>query len=126
MYVFYNPNPAGKRIGDCVIRAICKLTGETWDDVYTEIVLQGYVMKDLPSANAVWAAALRRKGFVKKTIPNTCPACYTVRDFCMDNPEGEYILATGSHVIAVVDGKYYDAWDSGEEVPVYFFEREDG
>jgi hypothetical protein len=21
---YYNPNPAGKRVGDCVIRAICK------------------------------------------------------------------------------------------------------
>ena len=25
---YYNPNPAGKRVGDCVIRAICKATGQ--------------------------------------------------------------------------------------------------
>ena len=25
---YYNPNPAGKRVGDCVIRAICKATGK--------------------------------------------------------------------------------------------------
>ena len=26
MFVNYNPNPAGKSVGDCVVRAIAKLT----------------------------------------------------------------------------------------------------
>ena len=41
MYIFYNPNPVHQLVGDCVIRAVSKLTGETWDDVYTDITLQG-------------------------------------------------------------------------------------
>jgi hypothetical protein len=28
-------------------------------------------------------------------------------------------------VVAVVDGDYYDTWDCGDEVPVYYFEREE-
>lgn len=31
---YYNPNPAGKRVGDCVIRAICKATGKDWTTVF--------------------------------------------------------------------------------------------
>lgn len=27
-FIFYNPNPSGKRTGDCVIRAIAKATGQ--------------------------------------------------------------------------------------------------
>jgi hypothetical protein len=27
-----------------------------------------------------------------------------LKDFCYDNPEGIYILATGSHVVCAIDG----------------------
>lgn len=121
-YIYYNPNPAGKNVGDCVIRAICKLTGLDWDKVYLHIAMTGFELCDMPSSNAVWAAYLRRRGYRRHVIPDTCPACYTVKDFCRNNPHGKFLLATGSHVIAVVDGNYYDAWDSGNETPIYFWE----
>ena len=80
-------------------------------------------MYDMPSANRVWGEYLREIGYVRRIIPDTCPNCYTVRDFCMEHPIGRYILGTGEHVVAVVDGYYYDSWDSGNEIPIYYFER---
>lgn len=38
-YVHYNPNPNGKSVGDCVIRAISRATGKDWGEVYTGICL---------------------------------------------------------------------------------------
>ena len=58
----------------------------------------------MPSANNVWGSYLRDIGYKRYIIPNTCPDCYTVRDFCIEHAHGRYILATGSHVVAVVDG----------------------
>ena len=34
MWVFYNPNPKGARVGDCAIRAVSKALNLTWEEAY--------------------------------------------------------------------------------------------
>lgn len=123
-WIFYNPNPKSKLVGDCVIRAVSKVTSKDWGTTYANIAFQGYKMCDMPSSNAVWGAYLHSIGFIRGVIPNTCPECYTIKDFCFDNPKGTYVVATGSHVVAVINGDYYDSWDSGDEVPIYYWRKE--
>ena len=123
---YYNPNPERSDVGDCVIRAICRITGRSWRDVYAGIAAQGYFDYDMPSGNAVWGEYLQKHGFRRRVAPDTCPVCYTVKDFCEDHPSGEYIVATGTHVVAVVDGDYYDTWDSGDKIVEYFWTKETG
>lgn len=125
MFNFYNPNPKRKLVGDCVIRAISKLTSKDWEDVYLGIVLKGYELHDMPSSNNVWETYLRENGYKRMLVPNMCPDCYTVEDFCRDHPTGSYLLATGTHVVAVEDGDYFDTWDSGNEIPIYYFKKEE-
>ena len=124
MYVYFNPNPKMNHIGDCTVRAISKLTGNNWEDTFIELCVQGLTMCDMPSANAVWGAYLYNRGYRRNVIPNTCPDCYTVKDFCAEHPDGQYLLATGTHVVAVEEGNYYDTWDSGDEIPIYFWRKE--
>ena len=123
MYKETNLNPSGKRTGDCVVRAIAKATGSTWESTYIELVMEGYADHDMPSSNAVWDKYLRENGFERHLIPNECPMCYTVKQFCKDHPNGMYVLATGSHVLVADKGDYYDTWDSGDEVPIYYYVR---
>lgn len=123
MFVYTNPNPSKKLVGDCVIRAVSIVLDQTWLETYDGITAVGRELRDMPSSNAVWDTYLRDKGYVKHIIPDTCPECYRVADFCWDHPSGDYLLATGTHVIAVLNGDYYDTWDSGDEVPIYFYER---
>ncbi len=124
MFIFYNPNPQNKLVGDCVIRAICKLMNRTWEDVYMDVALQGFMMHDMPTANHVWGTYLKHAGFKQESLPDTCPDCYTVRDFCEEHKEGTYLLAIGSHVVAVENGNYFDTWDSGDELPIYYWRKE--
>ncbi len=48
MYIYFNPNPDGKAVGDCVIRAIVLATGKSWEDVYVGIADAGLAMSDMP------------------------------------------------------------------------------
>lgn len=124
MYSAYNPNPMGARVGDCTVRAISRATGEGWDTVYCGLCVEGLRLCDMPTANHVWGAYLRRHGFRRRALPDDCPDCYTVADFCRDHPNGTYVLAISGHVVCVADGSYYDTWDSGEESPAYYWYKE--
>lgn len=123
-YIKYNPNPLNLSVGDCVIRAISKVTGMSWKETYLELIIEGYAMADMPSANRVWTRLLNRFGYIQRLLPRNCPACYTVKDFCIENPIGKFVVATGDHVVAVINGDYYDSWDSGNELLSYYFEKE--
>lgn len=123
-FSYFNPNPAGQKVGDCTVRAIAKATGKSWDEVYIGLCLQGLIMGDLPSANSVWGAYLRQHGFTRNVMPNTCPDCYTVGRFADEHPRGTYILALSGHVVCVQDGTIYDSWNSENEIPLYYWVKE--
>ena len=123
-WIPHNENPDKINVGDCVIRAISKALGQEWDKTYLDICLEGLIICDMPSANHVWGAYLRRKGYKRYIIPDDCPDCYTVKNFCRDHPNGTYILAISGHVVCCIDGNYYDTWDSGSKIPVYYWKKE--
>lgn len=125
MFVEYNPNPVGRSVGDCAIRAVAKALNKTWERAYVLIADAGYKMGDMPSSDSVWGAVLRQHGFYRRSIPNTCPDCYTAEDFFRDHPRGTYVLGFGGHVATVVDGNLYDSWDSSQEIPVYVWYRKE-
>lgn len=120
-----NPNPNGKLVGDCTVRAISIATCNDWETTYFGLALQGFIMADMPSANTVTTSYLKRKGFKRRTIPDSYTEEYTVKDFCADHPNGTYVLGIGTHMVAVIDGNYVDSWDSGNETPVYYFTEEE-
>ena len=123
MFVRFNANPINKNTGDCTVRAISVLLNQSWRDTHADLSMTSYYLSDMPSSNASWGEYLILNGFRRRVIPDTCPACYTIKEFCMDHPKGRFLVATGSHVVAVIDGDYYDTWDSGYEIPVYYYER---
>lgn len=124
-YKEWNPNPTGRKVGDCSIRAVAKALGVSWETAYAMVALNGFSMGDMPSSDSVWGATLRQNGFYRTSIPDSCPDCYSVADFCRDNPNGIYVLGFGGHVATVVDGDLYDSWDSSSEIPQFVWYRKD-
>lgn len=116
MYKFYNNNPLGRiTVGDCAVRAIAKALGISWDEAHDLLSEMSKQMGTIMTDNDVISAVLRMNGFYKENLPCTSSFCYTVRDFAKDNPVGTYVVGTGSHVITIINGSYYDTWPSGDE-----------
>lgn len=120
---FYNPNPKRKRVGDCTVRAIAKALGQNWEKTFAGLTAYGYEMCDMPSANNVWGKYLKMNGYCRYMVDDHGQDFYSVEDFCRDNPIGTYILALDNHVVCIVDGYYYDSWDSGQEEPIYYWAK---
>ena len=125
MWKMYNPNPAGRSVGDCAVRAVSKALDTDWETAYKLIAENGYYMGDMPSSDSVWGAVLRQHGFYRKSVPNSCPDCYTAEDFCLDHPQGTYVLGFGGHTATVVDGILFDSWDSRHEIPQFYWYRKE-
>ena len=120
-WAFYNPNPWRLSTDDCAPRALSAVFGISWGDAYDLLYENGKEMGLMQNNKAVLWAILKKAGFRREALPDQCPDCYTVADFAADHPRGVYVVATDSHIIAIVGGDWIDAWDSGSEVPLFYW-----
>lgn len=118
VYQFYNPNPSGKAVGDCTIRALTKALDMTWDEVYALLAMKGYKCCDMPSSNAVWGECLTEHGFERFFADME-----TFENFCEKHQNGKYLLCTGSHVASCIDGILFDSWDSSNETVDFYYQE---
>ncbi len=133
-FIRLNENPYGLDVGDCVVRAISTALNYNWFMVHDDLSFLSRKMADMPSSNRVWKEYLRDKGWIERTVDTNCPNCMTLKDFCRTHSKGRFIVSlcemsvaqnniivTGSHLIAVINGDYYDTRDSGAYVPLSYF-----
>ena len=83
-------------------------------------------MGDVMNSDQVVAAVLRKHGFVRGSVAETCPDCYSIEDFARDNPDGTYVVKSNNHVTTIIDGNIFDAWDSSQRVPLWYWKKKDG
>ena len=129
IYRYYQPNNKDLKdeAGDCQIRAISKVLNISWVEAFDLTVpicreLQTYTIfgsRNIKKVNA----ALEKLGFsytgisVKKGCKRP-----TVKEFASSHKNGKYILRVSHHVVACVNGFYYDTWDSGSKSLYGYYE----
>lgn len=127
MWIEYNPNPTGRNVEDCAVRAVAMALDVDWETAFSKIAMAAFSMGDMPHSNSVWGAVLRQNGFYRTSLPDTCPDCYTAEDFAKDHPEGVYVLGFGGHVATMVDGDLYDSFNSLQEIPQFvWYKKKEG
>ena len=122
-FLNYNPNPKGNtNAGDCVIRANCRATGMSWEEVYKGLCNLGYQLGYEPSMNQVWKAFLEMEGFVQVKLPiEKGKPRPTVANY---QNKGVAILRVAHHLVCMVDNEYFDTWDSGGKCIYTVFKKE--
>lgn len=78
-----------------------------------------------PALTAHGAHTFKSVGSSARLVEADCTTCYTVADFAREYPRGVYVLGCSGHVLAVIDGAWWDSWDSGAECPIYYWYKED-
>ena len=118
MYEFLNLHPQGKRVGDCVKRAIAKATGKD----YKEVSLGLNRHKKITGAKTFnsdynWLSYIENVcGGTKMSFPAVKgQKRMNGERFCKAYPKGSYVLQMAGHLTACVDGVIYDTWDCSEK-----------
>ena len=128
-YVYYQPNKKDlkDKVGDCQIRAFCKALGLTWLEAFDLTIpicreLQTYTIFDCDLKKT--KEAMQTLGFVYTGVSNKKGSKRpTVDEFAKAHPVGTYIASVARHVVAIVDGKYFDTWDSGHKSMYGWYEK---
>lgn len=123
MYIKFNDNPCGKTTGDCVIRAISVVENKPWRKVYLALCVEGYEECTFGDDNKTWEKYLNGLGYRRFTLSEA--KGYKLSDFATAHKEGKFIVGTGTHAVAVVNGDIIDAWDCSDETPLYYFTKTD-
>lgn len=113
MYIYYNPHPQNKRVGDCVKRAFTKALDKEYlevkkilNDIKNEIGAKVF------NENVVWRELVKRYNLTKLSFPAVKgQERMNGHKFCEQYKKGTYVLRLAGHMVACVDGVIYDTWD---------------
>ena len=113
-WVEYNPNPLKKNVGDCTLRAYCKFTDKKWEEVYDMSSKFAKEECSIMDESSVVNKFIQEKLNCKITWPKKDEKV-TVNEFAKTHNKGKYIIGIRGHVVTVINGYYYDSWDSGDK-----------
>lgn len=131
----YNANTSNKNTGDCVARSISLALGMDYDEVKRGLKKVGHEM-NLPGWNYFRGFTRYIREQVGYDISWRKPVevfnkSMTVEEFSEELDTGTYLILCGkvegsqSHMVACIDGNYYDSWDSSNRIVSYFMVIDD-
>lgn len=126
-YKYYQPNKKDlkDRQGDCVVRALTKVMNKTWLEVFNELIPYAIEIQCMPNSKTCYGRYLKDNGFEYHGISNKKGSKRpTVESFTKEHKAGTFFLKVANHVVSVVDGTYYDTWDSGQCCLYGYYEKE--
>ncbi len=127
-YKYYQPNKKDLKDnhGDCVIRALTKVTEKSWLEVFDGLVPIARELQCLPNNKFCYEKYLKESGFTYHGVSNKKGTKRpTVESFTKTHKQGTFLLRVANHVVAAVNGSYYDTWDSGEYCLYGYWEKQE-
>lgn len=110
-YKYYQPNDKDLKdnYGDCVVRALTKVTGKSWPEAFEALLPYAIELQCMPNSQVCYERYLKEHGFEYHGISNKKGSKRpTVDRFAKDHKAGTFFLNVANHCVAVVNGIYYD------------------
>ena len=117
-YRYYNRNPDGKHLEDCVCRAISTATGLNYEAVDKLLTLTSYGYECDKLCVCCYHNLLEDiLGYERFT----CKKGETVEDIARVHPNYKVLIRIDAHLTSSIKGTIYDIWDcSQKEVDCYW------
>lgn len=110
-YIYYNVNPRGEEIGDCVIRAISLATNIDYYEIERLLYETGDYYKCEELCVCCYSRLLEEYFNLE---PIECEGM-TANEFANKYPVGTYLIRMDAHLSVVIDSNIYDIWNCGNE-----------
>ena len=109
-YYFYNANPYGRNISDCVIRSLSVLTDRSWREVYDELT-------ELAGDDGLMFDRVEFvEDYLDDRYPRECHYSKTVGEFAREFPYGKYAISMNGHLSAIIDGYIVDSFNPSNRI----------
>lgn len=117
-FIYYSPN--GKSQDDCAVRALSKIEGITWREAFLLLSETGAEEESLIQYEHVVSKTLEKLGYNEYKVEKGKPVQLNLITKKIDKG----IAFVKGHVVAIVEGNYYDSWDSGLENVQKYYKKE--
>jgi hypothetical protein len=110
MFKYYNANPYGNDISDCVVRALAVLTNRSWRSVYNELTkLAGDIGLMFDRVEFV-------EDYLDDRYPRECHYSKTIGEFAKEYSYGKYAVTMDGHITAIIDGNIIDTFNPSNRI----------
>ena len=110
MFRYYNANPYGNDISDCVIRSLSVLTDRSWRSVYDELT-------ELAGNDGLMFDRVEFvEDYLDDRYPRECHYSKTIGEFAREYPYGRYAVTMNGHITAIIDGDIIDTFDPSNRI----------
>jgi hypothetical protein len=120
-FIKSNPHPTGKKIGDCVIRAIAIAENKKWSDVYKALYQIGLEVMDMPNSKTVYEKYLLSNGWKKMPMPKDNGRRIKLADWADTIDDKLFIASVVKHLTVVEKGTLLDTWNCGNKCVGNYF-----
>lgn len=105
LYKYYNANPKGLFIDDCVLRSISVAEGISWEVCHKK--LSRLANEESRLLNDV----IFVEKYLDSNYPRKCIKNMTIGQFANVCPKGHFVVTTNGHITAIIDNVIVDTWD---------------
>jgi len=124
-WVEFNPNPGhNAKANDCTIRAYCAAEKISWEEAYDIASQTGKDNAYMPNDKPNVAKIITEKFGYEECKLEKDERKMTVNEFAIKYNIGTYLVMVARHLVAVVDGQYFDSWDCGDKKVSKYFAKD--